>query len=110
MSSISSSFTFLAQSAKRHLGGLAIVWNPIMLCCQNSWGASFGIGLEIFEVEENLHLNLINIYGPCNGQVAFWESIQASQFLKKENVIIRGDLNFTIGTHEIWGPNARVDP
>ena len=25
-------------------------------------------------------------------------------------MIIGGDLNFTIATHEIWGPNARVDP
>ena len=71
LSSISSSFTFLAQSAKGHLGGLAIVWNPTMLCCENSWGASFGMGMEIFEAEANLHLNLINIYGPYNGQVDF---------------------------------------
>ena len=74
-SSISSSFTFLAQSAKGHLGGLAIAWNPTMLHCENSWGASFGMGMELFWEEENLHLNLINIYGLYNGQVAFWESV-----------------------------------
>ena len=51
LSSISSSFTFLAQSAKGHSGGLAIVWNPTMLHCQNSWGASFGMGLELFWTE-----------------------------------------------------------
>ena len=68
------------------------------------------MGLKFFWVEANLHLNLINIYGPYNGRVAFWESVQASQFLEKENVIIGGGLNFTIATHEIWGPNARVDP
>ena len=68
------------------------------------------MGLELFWVEENLHLNLKNIYGPYNGRVGFCESVQTSQFLEKENVIIGGDLNFTIATHEIWGPNARVDP
>ena len=67
LSSISRSFTFLAQSAKYHLGGLAIVWNPTMLHCQNSWGGSFGMGLELFWAKANLHLNLINIYGPYNG-------------------------------------------
>ena len=25
-------------------------------------------------------------------------------------MIIGGDLNFTLGEHEIWGPKARVDP
>ena len=66
--------------------------------------------LELFWVEEKLLLSLINIYGPYNGQVAFWESVQASHFLKKDNVIIGGGLSFTIVTHEIWGSNARVDP
>ena len=65
--SISISFTFLAQSAKGHSGGLVIVWNPTMLRCQNSWGASIGIGLELFWAEANLHLKIINIYGPYNG-------------------------------------------
>ena len=63
LSSISSSFTFLAHSAKGHSGGLAIAWNTTMLHCENPWEASFGMGLEIFWEEPNLHLNLINIYG-----------------------------------------------
>ena len=25
-------------------------------------------------------------------------------------MIIGGDLNFTLGAHEIWGPKARIDP
>jgi hypothetical protein len=29
--------------------------------------------------------------------------------LKSNNIIIGGDLNFTLGTIEIWGPNARPD-
>ena len=49
------------------------------------------------------------MYGPYNNRVAFWESVQASQFLKGDNVVIGGDLNFTHGVHEIWGPNARTN-
>ena len=101
LSSILRIFSFLAQSAKGHLGGLAIGWNPSILHCVNSWGASFGMGLEIFWAKANLHLNVINIFGPFNNRVAFWESVQASQFLKGDNVVIGGDLNFTLGVHEI---------
>ena len=67
------------------------------------------MGIEFFWEEGNLHLNLINIYGPYNNKVAFRESVQASQFLKRDNVVIVGDLNFTLGGHEIRGPNARTD-
>ena len=42
--------------------------------------------------------------------MAFWESLQASQILRSENVVIGGDLNFTLGAHEISRPRARVDP
>ena len=76
----------------------------------NSWGTSFGMGLERLWAEANLQLNLINIYGPYNERASFWDSVRASQFLKKENVVLGGDLNFTMGIHEIWGPNARMDP
>ena len=53
---------------------------------------------------------VLNIYGPYNERVPFWDSLRASQFLKKENVVIGGDLNFTLGVHDIWGLNARSDP
>ena len=29
---------------------------------------------------------------------------------KEENLIIEGDLNLTMGSHEIWGPKARTNP
>ena len=78
LSSISSNFSFLAQSAKGLSGGLEIGWNPSTLRFVNSWGASFSMGLEIFWEEANLLLNVIKIYGPYNNRVAFWESVQAS--------------------------------
>jgi hypothetical protein len=31
-------------------------------------------------------------------------------FLSKENMILGGDLNFSLGTIEVWGPRARADP
>ena len=36
--------------------------------------------------------------------------MRVSPMLKKENVILGEYFNFTMGTHEIWGPNERVEP
>ena len=110
LSSISNSFTFLAQSARGLSGGLAIGWNQSTIICSNSWGAPFGMGIQVFWVKANLSLNILNIYGPCNNTVAFWEALQTSPLLRSENVVIGGDVNFTLGDHEISGPRERVDP
>ena len=89
---------------------MAIGWNHSTTHCTNSWGALFGMGIQISWAEENLSLNILNIYGPYNNRVAFWEAFQSSHILRCENMAINGDLNFTLGAHEIWEPKARVDP
>ena len=55
-------------------------------------------------------MNIMNIYGPYNNRVEFWDSFKKIDISRKENLIIGGDLNFTLGAHEIWGPKARTDP
>jgi hypothetical protein len=40
----------------------------------------------------------------------FWENLLRKSFLDADNIILGGDLNFTIGASEVWGPNASVDP
>ena len=52
----------------------------------------------------------MNIYRPYNNIVAFLEALQTSPLLRSENVVIGGDLKFTLGAHEIWGPTMMVDP
>ena len=54
--------------------------------------------------------NILNIYGPYNNKTEFWDSFKNSGMSKEENLIIGGDLNFTMGAQEIWGPKARMDP
>ena len=109
-SSITNNFTFLSQSAKGLSGGMAIGWNQSTTRYTNSWGALFGMGIQISWEEENLSLKILNIYGPYNNRVTFWEALQSSHILRCENMVINGDLNFTLGAHEIWEPKARVDP
>ena len=78
--------------------------------CTNSWGAPSRLGIEISWAEEKLTLNILNIYGPYNNRVEFWETLKNSIIIQKENLIIGGDLNFTLGVHEIWDIRKRKDP
>ena len=110
LSSISPLYTFIAQSGRGHTGGIAIRWNQSTIRCTNSWGSPSGLGVHISWVAENLNLNIVNIYGPYNDRVEFWDSFKNSDISRKENMIIGGDLNFTLGAHEIWGLKARTDP
>ena len=61
-------------------------------------------------METKLNLTIVNIYGPYTNRSEFWDSFKKSGFIKEINLIIGGDLNFTLGAHEIWGPKARIDP
>ena len=101
ISSISPLYTFLAQSARGHSGGFAIGWNESTITCSNSWGSPIGLGVQIIWAEENLNMNIVNIYGPYNNRVEFLESFKNSKIARKGNMIIGGDLNFTVGAHEI---------
>ena len=89
---------------------MEICWNQSTLHCTNFWGAPFGMGIHIFWAKENLTLNILNIYGLYNSRVTFWDSLQTSHLLRCENLVIGGNMNFTLGVHELWGPRARVDP
>jgi hypothetical protein len=55
-------------------------------------------------------LKLINCYGPYSDREVFWEVIKRDGFLKEQNLILGGDLNFTTSNREMWGAHARVDP
>lgn len=101
LSTISSSFSFLAQSARGLSSGLAIGWNQSTVKILNSRGASFGMGIQAHWAEAALSLNIINIYGPYSNRIDFWETIQTTPLVRIENTVIGGDFNFTLGSHEI---------
>ena len=92
LSSLSTYYTFIAQSARGHSSGLAIGWNRPTLRCANSWGDPFGLGINFCWAEANLTLNIRNIYGPYNNRVSFWEALRSSHLLRCENLVIGGDL------------------
>ena len=110
LTSITPHYTFTAQSARGHLGLLALGWKKYCIRCTNTWGSSFGLGAQLCWEEININLTVINIYGPYSNRSYFWDSFKKSGIIKERKLIIGGDLNFTLGAHEIQGPKAQTYP
>jgi hypothetical protein len=51
----------------------------------------------------------LNIYGPYLDRLKNWEKNFSSEWIKRGLVVVGGDLNFLLGTLEVWGPMAQVD-
>jgi hypothetical protein len=53
---------------------------------------------------------LLNCYAPYKDREPFWKTLFDSGLLHEDNLIIGGDLNFTLSANEVWGATARTDP
>jgi hypothetical protein len=73
--------------------------------CDNTIRYFSGFGGSPF----NCTLKLINVYGPYVDRIPFWEGLGRSGVLEAPNIILGGDLNFTISMHEVWRPHPRQD-
>jgi hypothetical protein len=90
-------------------GGIITGWNLNFFCCSNSWATVSGLGTTLFFESLGEAYTFINIYGPYQNHVPFWDTLFQSDMLKPNKVILDGDLNFSIGEAEIWGPHAHRD-
>jgi hypothetical protein len=63
----------------------------------NSWGFESGIGVEVQVVDMGRSYTILNIYGPYQDRVSYWESLTQKSFFLKDNVVIGRDLNFSLG-------------
>eukprot|EP00253_Pinus_taeda_P030816 PITA_30816 len=100
---------FHAIDASGRSGGLAIGVHYRAVKIRNIWGGRGFIGLDVYILSMNMNLRVINIYGPCSNRDTFWSTLLASDLLKEDNIILGGDLNFTLGFCEWWGHSAQVD-
>ena len=57
----------------------------------------------------NFPVSCFNYYGPYNNREVFWNRVEASGFLNYPNLILDGDLNFTLSEVEVWGASGRSD-
>eukprot|EP00253_Pinus_taeda_P011302 PITA_11302 len=67
------------------------------------------MGMEIMAPEFPSSFQIVNIYGPCQGREAFWLELLAKSLMKLPLMVVGGDLNFSLGRAEAWGPSARED-
>ncbi len=68
------------------------------------------LGVNVFSLKLSMDLYVFNIYGLCHDRATFRKNCWYKSFLKEENVIIEGDLNFLLGASEVWGSEALLDP
>eukprot|EP00253_Pinus_taeda_P033560 PITA_33560 len=99
-------WVFIAMDASSHSGGLAIGFKEGRVKVINHWGMC----MEVLSPDFTFPITLVNIYGPCQGRESFWEELMTKTVMKSPLMIMGGDLNFSIGRAEAWGPSAREDP
>jgi exonuclease III len=90
-------------------GGLLTGWNPTYaeFC---AFGTTTCIFLEGRLKHSEDTVKLLNCYAPYKDREALWQQISDSGLLREDNLIVGGDLNFTLSAREVWGNLARIDP
>jgi hypothetical protein len=83
-------------------GGLLVAWDPILFNF-HPFLTCGGILLSRNDIATKRNYNLLNIYGPCLERKDFWNSLASSGLLSLRNLVIAGDLNFTMSSREVWG-------
>ena len=102
-------WTFHALDAYGRFGGFAIGICNKALEIRNIWGGRCFIGMDIFAHPLEMEIRIMNVYGPCVDRANFWRTFLDSGLLQVDNIILGGDLNFSLGFSESWGHSAHVD-
>lgn len=110
LSSILPGWHFQALDSFGHSGGLALGFREGRLKLVNLWGMDHALGMEVQSPDFGFPLLILNIYGLCQERLSFWNNLLSKSVMGSQNLVIGGDLNFSIGNAETWGPSAREDP
>ena len=90
-------------------GVLEIGWNEKTVKALNLWGKESVLGINFQALALQTSFIVFNIYGLYLDMIPFWESRFNNPLLRGESVILGGDLNFSLGQAEVWGPHTRAD-
>jgi len=90
-------------------GGTAIGFCNKSMDLRNLWGGRGFIDMDIYAHTLEFEIRIMNVYGPCVDRAIFWRSLLDSKLLQVENIILGGDLNFSLGYCESWSHSAQVD-
>ena len=90
-------------------GGLEISWNERTAKALNLWGMESVLGMNFLELDLDTSFTFFNIYGLYLNRIPFWDTLFNNTLLRGDLVILGGDLNFSMGQGEVWGPHACAD-
>jgi exonuclease III len=101
LSSLLPRWLFMGLDAAGRSGGLATGWRTKSIKLLNSWGVNSYLGIDIFVEALGKEFRILNVYGPYLDITPFRETLLSLKILKVENLILGGDLNFSLGEAEV---------
>jgi hypothetical protein len=102
MTSFCLDWMMCAVSSVGNSGGLLVSWDPnkfvftYYLSCD-------GIFLAGTRLEDKKSFSVLNVYGPYTKRKYFWSKVGNRGLVDQRDLIIVGDLNFTLNADEVWG-------
>ena len=91
-------------------GGLAMGWDTCVVKALNIWGFESVLGMTVQGLDLGVPVDVFNLYGPYINRPLFWDKIFSLDLFGGDMVVIGGDLNFSLGQAEVWGPFSCPDP
>ena len=85
------------------------IWN-LKTCNLTPFKTNVGILLEGRIQGFTNVIRILNIYAPYKDRRVFWENVEDSGVRSMQNLIVVGDLNFTMFSYENRGMMSSVDP
>ena len=100
---------FCAISSFSLSRGILSRWILKLLKCK-AYHTVAGILLKAMIRGSSFSLSILICYGPYLNREHFWNSVANGGLLSLPNLILAGDLNFTLNASKIWGTKALPDP
>ena len=80
------------------------------MICFKAFSSYAGILLKASIKGINQVFSILNCYGPYTQRLDFWNKVLVDGLLDLPNLLLTGDLKFTLTFSEVWGSHARTDP
>ena len=100
---------FYASDASGLSCGILASWDPHLVRCKD-FTSLVGIVLKAIFKGLPETFTVINCYGPYVQRTTYWNNLVSGGLLGMPNLLLAGDLNFTLSSAEVWGLKARLDP